>query len=83
MTVNHSVRGSSPRKPAKHQEDAMKKPTSNYRMTRAAKTYLAFNWNRPNRRARKQTVIEGELYGAEVFKSKTRKESSGQPASDL
>lgn len=52
-------------------------------MTRAAKTYLAFNWNRPNKRARKLTVIQGELYGAEVFKSKTRKETTGQPASDL
>jgi hypothetical protein len=60
----------------------MKKPTSNYRMTRAAKTYLAFNWNRPDKRARKQTVIEGELYGAEVFKSKTRKDIPGQPAAE-
>ena len=60
----------------------MKKPTSNYRMTRAAKTYLAFNWNRPHKRARKLTVIEGELYGAEVFKSKTRKDAPGQPATE-
>lgn len=51
-------------------------------MTRAAKTYLAFNWNRPHKRARKHTVIEGELYGAEVFKSKTRKDTPGQPAAE-
>ena len=51
-------------------------------MTRAAKTYLAFNWNRPHKRARKLTVIEGELYGAEVFKSKTRKDAPGQTAAE-
>jgi hypothetical protein len=61
----------------------MKKPSSIYRMTRAAKTYLAFNWNRPYKRARKHTVIEGELYGAEVFKSKTRKDTPGQSTTDL
>jgi hypothetical protein len=60
----------------------MKKPTSNYRMTRAAKTYLAFNWNRPNKRARKLTVIEGELYGAEQFKSKSRKDNTAQSTAE-
>lgn len=61
----------------------MKKPTASYRMSRAAKTYLAFNWHRPHRTALKRAVIQGELYGAEVFKSKSRKEyGNATPAAE-
>lgn len=58
----------------------MKRPTANYRMSRAAKTYLAFNWDRPLLAQRKKTVIEGELYAAEVLKSKNRREADNTPA---
>ena len=60
----------------------MKKPTATYRMSRAAKTYLAFNWNRPAKNLRKRTVIEGELYAAEMFKNKGRKDTPVQPAAE-
>lgn len=58
----------------------MKRPTATYRMSRGAKTYLAFNWDRPLRTQRKKTVIEGELYAAEVLKNKNRKEADNTPA---
>jgi hypothetical protein len=46
------------------------KPTATYKMSRAAKTALAVNWNRPNRGQFKRTIIEGELFGRQIVKGK-------------
>lgn len=47
----------------------------NYRMSKAAKIDLARNWYRPNRAQRKRTIIQGELHGSIVVKSRRDKES--------
>jgi hypothetical protein len=46
------------------------KPGPNYKMSRAAKTVLANSWNRPNRGAIRRAVIQGELYGKAIIKSR-------------
>lgn len=51
------------------------KPGPNYRMSKAGKTYLAVTWNRNNRRARKQSLIQSELYGSAVIKSKRERDN--------
>lgn len=51
------------------------KPGPNYRMSRAGKIYLAVTWNRPNRRARRASVIQAELYGSAVIKSRREREN--------
>lgn len=48
----------------------MMKPGPNYKMSRAAKTMLSRNWNRPAISVIRRAVIEGELYGRLVVKSK-------------
>jgi hypothetical protein len=48
----------------------MKTPGPNYKMSKAGKIDLAVNWNRPNRGARRKSIIQAELYGSEVIKSK-------------
>ena len=48
----------------------MKTPGSNYKMSKAGKIALAVNWNRPDKRARRKSIIQAELYGSEVIKSK-------------
>lgn len=53
----------------------MKKPGSNYKMSKASKINLIVNWARPNKAQRRQTVIEGELYGREVIKSKRERDN--------
>lgn len=53
----------------------MKKPGPTYKMSKSGKTNLAVNWHRPNKSARKRTLIEGELYGREIVKSKRDRES--------
>jgi len=53
----------------------MKKPGPTYKMSKAGKTNLAVNWHRPLASARKRTLIEGELYGREVVKSKREKDA--------
>jgi len=39
-------------------------------MSKAGKIALAVNWNRPGRAARRPSIIEAELYGSEVIKSR-------------
>jgi hypothetical protein len=56
----------------------MKKPGSSYKMSKAGKTNLAMNWHKPGRAARKRSIIQAELYGAEVVKS--RKERGDAPS---
>jgi len=51
------------------------KPGPNYRMSKAGKTHLATTWNRPNQAQRRRTIILGELYGAQVIKSKRERET--------
>lgn len=53
----------------------MMKPGPNYRMSKAGKINLAVNWNRPNRTARRRTIILGELYAVQVIRSKKEKDS--------
>jgi len=48
----------------------MKRSGPHYRMSKAAKIVLAVNWNRPCRRARKRAIIQAELHGSEVVKSR-------------
>lgn len=48
----------------------MKKPGPAYKMSKAGKVHLAQTWFRPNAGARKRTLIEGELYGREIVKTK-------------
>lgn len=55
-------------------KDAEMRPTATYKMSRAAKTALAVNWNRPNRGQFKRTIIEGELYGRQIVKGKRERE---------
>lgn len=53
----------------------MMKPGPNYRMSKAGKINLAVNWSRSNKAARRRTIIQGELYGAVVTKSKREKDN--------
>ena len=46
------------------------KPGPNYKMSRRAKTQLARLWNRPFKNFIKRTIIEGELYGHVIVKSR-------------
>ena len=48
----------------------MKTPGPNYKMSKAGKINLAVNWDRPNRQACRRSIIQAELYGSEVIKSK-------------
>jgi hypothetical protein len=48
----------------------MKKPGPNYKMSKAGKISLAVNWNRPHKSARRRGIVQAELYGSEVIKSK-------------
>lgn len=51
------------------------KPGPNYRMSKAGKINLAVNWARPNRAQRRRTIIQGELYGAVIVKSKRERDA--------
>jgi len=53
----------------------MKTPSANFRMSKAGKINLAVNWNRPNKNARRRSIIQAELYGSEVVKSKREREN--------
>lgn len=53
----------------------MIKPGPNFRMSKAGKIDLAVNWNRPNKAARRRTIIQGELYAAQVIKSKRERDN--------
>lgn len=48
----------------------MKRPGPNYRMSKSGKIYLAVTWARPNRTQRRRSLVQSELYGAELVKSK-------------
>lgn len=52
----------------------MMKPGPNYKMSKAAKIYLAQTWSRPQRRARKISTIQAELYSRVIVKFKRDKE---------
>ena len=47
----------------------------NYRMSKAGKINLAVNWSRPGQAQRRRTIILGELYGAQVIKSKRERDN--------
>lgn len=51
------------------------KPGPNFKMSKSGKTYLAVTWNRSNRRARRRSIIQSELYGAVIAKSKREREA--------
>ena len=53
----------------------MKTPGSNYKMSKSAKINLAVNWNRPNKTARRKSIIQAELYASEVVRSKRDKDN--------
>lgn len=57
----------------------MMRPGHNYRMSKSGKIHLAFTWNRPNQAQRRRTIILGELYGAQVIKSKRDREAVISP----
>lgn len=40
------------------------KSNSNYKMSKAAKTYLSFNWNRPGIRSIMRATVQAELQQA-------------------
>ena len=50
------------------------KPTASYKMSRAAKTALAFSWNSPKKGQLKRTIIEGELYSRQIVKGKRERD---------
>lgn len=52
------------------------KPGSNFKMSKSGKIYLAQTWNRPNKSARRKTLIQSELYAAVVVKSRREREGS-------
>lgn len=53
----------------------MMKPGPNFRMSKSGKIYLAVNWYRSAKAARRRTLIEGELYGSAVVKSKRERDN--------
>lgn len=53
----------------------MKKPSANYKMSKAGKINLAMNWHKPGRGARRRSIIQAELYGAEVVRSRKERDS--------
>ena len=53
----------------------MMKPGPNYKMSKTGKIYLACTWNRSNRAARRRSLIQSELYGTQVIKSKREREN--------
>lgn len=56
----------------------MKKPGPNYKMSKAGKINIAVNWSKPGRAARKRGIVQAELYGSEVVRS--RRERSDSPS---
>ncbi len=48
----------------------MSKPTASYRMSKAGKIYLACTWDRPDFGQRKRSLIDAEIKGREVVRSK-------------
>ena len=52
----------------------MLKPNSTYRMSKAAKTYLAFNWHRPSIRSIMRATVEAEL--ADKIQPRGRREKT-------
>ena len=52
----------------------MLKPNSTYRMSKAAKIYLAFNWHRPSIRSIMRATVEAEL--ADKIQPRGRKDKS-------
>lgn len=53
----------------------MFKPNASYKMSRAGKTYLANTWNRPMMNQRKKSLIEAEIAGRQIPKSKKEKDA--------
>ena len=51
------------------------RPGPNYRMTKSSKIYLAVTWNRSNRRTRRQSIIQSELFGSAIIKGRRERES--------
>jgi len=53
----------------------MMRPTAAYKMSKSGKIALACAWNRAHRGAVRKAIIEGELYGRAVIKSRRDKDS--------
>jgi len=53
----------------------MMRPGPNFKMSKSGKIYLATTWNRANRAQRRRSIIQGELYGAVVTKSKRERDN--------
>lgn len=53
----------------------MRRAGPNYRMSKSGKIYLARTWSRSNKSARRRSLIESELYGSEVVKSKRERDN--------
>ena len=52
----------------------MLKPNSTYKMSKAAKTYLAFNWHRPGVRSIMRATVQAEL--ADKIQPRGRREKA-------
>ena len=53
----------------------MMKPGPNYRMSKAGKINLAVNWSRPAQAQRRRSIMQAELYGAQILKSKRERDN--------
>ena len=47
----------------------------NFKMSKSGKIYLAVTWHRANRAARRRSIIQSELYGALITKSKRERDN--------
>lgn len=54
----------------------MLKPTSTYKMSKNAKTYKAFNWDRPRINMIMRAMVQAEL--AEKIQPRSRKDKGGR-----
>jgi len=53
----------------------MMKSGPNFKMSKAGKIDLAVNWQRPNQGLRRRTIIQGELYAAQVVRGKRERDN--------
>lgn len=53
----------------------MKTANANFKMSKAGKINLAMNWHKPGRAVRRRSIVQAELYGAEVIKSRKERDT--------
>ena len=51
------------------------RPGLNFKMSKSGKIYLAVTWNRSQKAARRRSLIQSELYGSQVIKSKRERDN--------